>query len=84
MPKEDEDESDDIDPEGPDPHEMDYSDEPDLEICPHCRKMINEDLDRCPHCGQFVSPSDAPMSARAWIVIGVIIALLIALAIKAL
>ena len=76
-PDEDDDESEDFDPEGPDPSEMDYSDEPDLEVCPHCRKMIVEDAERCPHCGEYISLEDAPMSATAWTVILVIALLLL-------
>ena len=68
----------DLDPEGPDPSEMDSSDDPDLEVCPHCRKLIYEDAERCPHCGEFINPGDAPMSVRAWIVIGIIVAALLA------
>lgn len=74
---EEDDQGGDFDPEGPDPSEMDYSDEPDLEICPHCRRMISEESDRCPHCGQFITPGEAPLSKRAWVVIVVIAALLI-------
>jgi hypothetical protein len=77
--EEDENEPDEIDPEGPDPHEMDYSDEPDLAVCPHCRRMISEEAEICPHCGEFISPADAPMSKPAWIVITAIILLLVGL-----
>jgi hypothetical protein len=77
-PDDPQDDDDAHDPEGPDPHEMDASDEPDLDVCPHCRKMIWEDAHRCPHCGEFISPSDTPMSARSWVMIAVIIALLLA------
>ena len=73
----DEPEEDDFDPEGPDPSEMDYSDEPDLAVCPHCRKMISEEAELCPHCGEYITPGDAPLSVTAWIVIGVIVVLLI-------
>ena len=73
----DEPKEDDFDPEGPDPSEMDYSDEPDLAVCPHCRKMISEEAELCPHCGEYITPGDAPLSVTAWIVIGVIVVLLI-------
>jgi uncharacterized paraquat-inducible protein A len=56
---------------------MDASDDPDLEVCPHCRKLIYEDAERCPHCGEYVHPGDAPLSQRAWVVITVVILLLI-------
>lgn len=75
----DEETEDDLDPEGPDPADMDYSDDPDLEVCPNCRKLISEDAERCPHCGHYISAEDAPISRRGWVVIGTIIALLITL-----
>jgi hypothetical protein len=84
MPSVRDDEDDDFDPEGPDPQEMDSSDEPDLDVCPHCRKMIVEDAERCPHCGQFILPSDAPASAMVWIVTAVIAALVIVFLVSAL
>ena len=71
---EEEDDSD-FDPEGPDPSEMDSSDDPDLEVCPHCRKLVYEEAERCPHCGEYISPADAPLSKPAWVVIGVIVTL---------
>ena len=74
-----EDEEDDHDPEGPDPSEMDDSNEPDLEVCPHCRKLITEEAEQCPHCGEYVSAEDAPMSIGAWIVIAIVILVLVAL-----
>ena len=74
--------ADDLDPEGPDESEMDYSDDPDLEVCPHCRKMIVEDAERCPHCGEYVSSEDAPLSRTAWIVIAIVGIVLIALLIS--
>ena len=56
---------------------MDYSDDPDLEVCPRCRKMIVEDAERCPHCGEYISAEDAPLSRTAWIVMLAIIAVLL-------
>jgi hypothetical protein len=73
------DEASDHDPEGPSPDEMDSHDDPDLDACPHCRKLITEDAERCPHCGQYVSAEEAPLSKPMWVVIGVILALLVAL-----
>ena len=70
---------DEIDPEGPDPSEMDYSDEPDLEVCPNCRKMISEEADRCPYCGEYLTPSAAPMSKTAWFVVAVIVLTLLSM-----
>ena len=69
----------DLDPEGPDPHEMDSSDEPDLDVCPHCRKLISEETEQCPHCGQYLSLEQAPLSTPAWIVVGTLLALLVVL-----
>ena len=75
----DDDDDSDLDPEGPDAAEMDSSDDPDLEVCPHCRKLISEDAERCNHCGMYLSAEDAPLSKPAWFVIAVILALLVAL-----
>jgi len=83
-PDEPDDSDDDIDPEGPDESEMDYSDEPDLEVCPNCRRMISEEAERCPHCGEWVNPGQAPMSARAWIVIVLVIVAMIVLLLRSL
>ena len=74
----DEEDDDDFDPEGPDPSEMDSSDDPDLDVCPHCRKLISEEAERCPHCGEFVSPGNAPLSRPGWAVIVVILVLMLA------
>jgi len=71
----DEDDATDADPEGPDPSEMDSSDDPDLDVCPHCRKLISEDAERCHHCGMYVSAEEAPLSRPAWVVITVIVVL---------
>ena len=80
--EEDEDKLDDdvdVDREGPDPSEMDSSDEPDLEVCPHCRKLISEEAERCHHCGNFISAEDEPLSRRAWITIAIVSLLLLAM-----
>jgi RNA polymerase subunit RPABC4/transcription elongation factor Spt4 len=63
----------DLDPEGPDPAEMDSGDDPDLDVCPHCRKLIYEDAERCPHCGKYLRAEDEPVSIVGWIVIGIIV-----------
>ena len=68
-----------FDPEGPDPSEMDFGDEPDLEVCPHCRKMISDEAQRCPHCGQYIVASDTPMPRGGLIVIAIIALIVIAL-----
>jgi hypothetical protein len=80
--EEDEDKLDDdvdVDREGPDPSEMDSSDDPDLEVCPHCRKLISEEAERCHHCGNFISAEDEPLSRRAWITIAIVSLLLLAM-----
>jgi hypothetical protein len=55
------------DRELPDESDMDSFDEPDLEACPHCRKLINEDTVQCPHCGMYISPEDEPSRVPAWV-----------------
>ena len=77
--RDEDDDVDGVDPEGPDPSEMDYSDEPDLEVCPHCRKLISEEAERCPHCGQYIVASDTPMPRGGWILIAVIALIVIAM-----
>ena len=56
---------------------MDSSDDPDLDVCPHCRKMISEDAEQCPHCRQYLLPQNAPMTITGWLVIGLIAALVL-------
>ena len=70
------DDDDDIDPEGPDESEMDSSENPDLDVCPHCRKLIYEEAERCPHCGHYISAENRPLSPKAWIIIGLIAAVM--------
>jgi len=82
MSPEDHEAEDDLDPEGPDESEMDYSDDPDLAVCPHCRKMISEEAERCPHCGMYLSLEEKPLPRTAWIVIAVIVVALIALLLR--
>ena len=79
---EDEREDDDaIDPEAPDESDMDSHDDPDLDVCPHGRKLISEEAERCPHCGMHISIEDAPMSKPAWVVtVGVILLILLLVA----
>ena len=58
---------------------MDSSDDPDLDVCPHCRKLISEEAEMCPHCGNYISDADAPLPRTAWVVIIVVILLLISM-----
>ena len=74
--RDEDDDVDSVDPEGPDPSEMDYSDEPDLDVCPHCRKMIYDEAERCPHCGNYISAEDRSLPKAAWYVI-IVIALIV-------
>jgi RNA polymerase subunit RPABC4/transcription elongation factor Spt4 len=71
-----------IDPEGPDESEMDFSDEPDLEICPSCRKLITEEAHQCPHCGEYVTPGAVPWPKWAWVVIAIVAITALLLAIR--
>jgi hypothetical protein len=68
----DEEDDDDFDPEEPDESDMDSHDEPDLDVCPHCRKMITEEAEQCPHCGMYISLEDAPVSKPGWVVIAAV------------
>jgi predicted amidophosphoribosyltransferase len=60
---------DEVDPEAPDESDMDSHDEPDLDVCPHCRKLILEDTERCPHCGEFISPEHASLPRPLWMIV---------------
>jgi predicted nucleic acid-binding Zn ribbon protein len=61
------------DRELPDESDMDSFDEPSLDACPYCRKLINEDAIRCHHCGQYINQEDAPHRLPLWIWVGVIL-----------
>ena len=53
----DDDQADDLDPEGPGPEDLaDLGDdgEADVEPCPACGAEIYHDADRCPRCGHYV------------------------------
>jgi predicted nucleic acid-binding Zn ribbon protein len=64
---------DDDDPELPDESDTDSFDEPSLDACPHCNKLIDEDTERCPHCGEYISAADAPRKLPVWMIVGVIL-----------
>lgn len=66
----------DIDPEGPDPSEMDPDDGPGLVKCPYCGKMISEDTEICHLCGSYISEEDSRTPVPGWIWIGVLLGLL--------
>jgi predicted nucleic acid-binding Zn ribbon protein len=61
------------DRELPDRSDMDSFDEPSLDACPYCRKMISEDAERCHHCGQYINQEDAPRQLQAWMWVGIIL-----------
>ena len=65
-----------IDPEGPDPSEMDPSDEPDIIACPRCRKAISEDAERCHHCGEWVIDQGEALNRPMWTVFLIVLLLL--------
>ena len=56
--------------------DMDSFDEPGLDACPHCRKLISEDAEICPHCRNYLSHEDAPTRQPTWILIAGAIAIL--------
>jgi hypothetical protein len=63
--------------EYPDPRHVDEGD--DTMPCPYCEELIHEDSIRCPHCENYLSREDAPLKQPVWIIVGTILALLIAL-----
>jgi len=71
-------EQEDDDRELPDPADMDEHDEPNLIPCPNCRRMINEDADRCHHCKEYVTQETATRSKLRVIVVGAILATMVA------
>uniref|UniRef100_A0A7C2JWT0 Zinc ribbon domain-containing protein n=1 Tax=Schlesneria paludicola TaxID=360056 RepID=A0A7C2JWT0_9PLAN len=57
-------------------------DEDDLTVpCPYCGEELLEDSPRCPACGGYTSEEDRPPERKpSWIVVGIVICLVIALA----
>jgi hypothetical protein len=77
---EDDDHAEDLaDRDDPLPEDQDPHDEPDLAICPHCRKMVNEDAERCHHCGQYILEADRPSHVPLWFWIGLVAAMVVML-----
>jgi predicted nucleic acid-binding Zn ribbon protein len=70
---------DDLDRELPDPSDMSSGDEPGLDACPYCRRMISEEAVRCHHCGKYLSQEDHPRGQS--ILITLLIVLLVVAAI---
>jgi len=49
--------------------------------CPYCGEEMLEDSPRCPACGRYQSEEDRPPQQKPpWIVVGIVICLVIALA----
>jgi uncharacterized protein (DUF983 family) len=65
------------------PDEDDWPDEGNdgLAPCPYCGADILEDSPRCPSCGKYLSEEDRPPEKKPpWILIGIVLCLIIALA----
>ena len=65
-----------LDPEGPDPSEMDDHDEPDIVPCPHCKKAISEEAEKCHHCGQWVIDRGEAVNRPTWTVFLIVLLIL--------
>jgi predicted nucleic acid-binding Zn ribbon protein len=67
----DENETDDLsDRDLPREEDMDADlDEPALDPCPYCKKMIGEDAEWCHHCGNYLSREDEPKHVPLWFII---------------
>jgi hypothetical protein len=58
----------------------DGGEDDDTAECPHCREPVFDQAERCPHCGWYISEEDAPPRRwPAWVVIGFVLALGIAI-----
>ena len=58
----------------------DEEDQTDTLECPHCHEQVHEQAERCPECGWYISEEDAPPARKpTWIVIGFILALIVAI-----
>lgn len=55
------------------------SDEAETTPCPYCNRAIHKDSVGCPHCENYLSEEDAPGKTPVWIIVGTILALLVAL-----
>ncbi|MEA2735669.1 MAG: hypothetical protein QOE14_2120, partial [Humisphaera sp.] len=63
----------------PDPSEMDSHDDPDLDVCPYCRKMISEEAERCPHCGQYITAEQPASWTFAYVALAVAVGIAVLL-----
>jgi len=49
--------------------------------CPYCGEEMLEDSPQCPECGRYVSDEDRPPEKKPpWIMIGIVVCIVIALA----
>jgi uncharacterized protein (DUF983 family) len=49
--------------------------------CPYCGEDMLEVSPRCPECGRYISDEDRPAEKKPpWIVVGIVVCLVIALA----
>lgn len=49
--------------------------------CPYCGADMLEDSPRCPACGKYISDEDRPPEKKPpWILVGIVVCLVIALA----
>ena len=54
--------------------------EDDTVPCPHCQEPVYDQSEQCPHCGQYITEEDAsPTRWPAWIAIGFVLALVVAI-----
>ena len=54
-------------------------DEPDLIVCPNCRKLIAEDAEQCPRCGHYLLDEEIAAGKPWWVWVGLALALVVAL-----
>ena len=79
MPRNRDDEFDDLDDEFDDDFEAEDDDEPTVP-CPYCRREIHEDAQQCLYCEAYISEEDAPANRKPWwIILGVVVCLYIVL-----
>ena len=80
MPVQDyEDEEDDYaDPEAPDEHDVDESEDEDTYPCPECGREVYDHADRCPHCDSNVSHRQLHRTGKPWWVYLVVALLMLA------
>jgi hypothetical protein len=65
------------DRELPDPEDMSSGDEPGVESCLYCRRLISEEAEQCPYCRSYLSDEDRPGGKKSIWVTVIILALLL-------